>query len=152
MLPDGTPGGSTLAVLKTVAVVAAFLLSSIAFGAVLSKGSQVDDAATAATAAQRGVEQARIAVDAQRANTERTECFRGISASLDEARWDLIASLITVGDRAHVRVIGEQIRDLPNVVELADRGGFVNGERISPCPPPPAGVTSGDHNRPKGSP
>lgn len=137
MLPDEPRGHLTG--LKIVLVVAAFLLGSLSIGTVIAQHSGLDDA-------KRAADRAAVAVEAQKQNTLRTECFRSISATLDEARWDLIFSLLGTTSRSDVAAIGKRGKALPNVISLADHGGMVNGERIIPCPPPPQGVPSGDHN------
>lgn len=69
-------------------------------------------------------------------NAARTECIREASAALDNARWNDVAALLTAHSRAEAAVIGAQLGQLPNVLDLANQGGRVAGHRLDPCPPP----------------
>lgn len=77
----------------------------------------------------------RTIVGTVNTSTTRTECIRAASAALEAARWHTIAELVSATSREQARTLGEQLKSLPNLIDLAATGGVVNGERVEACPP-----------------
>lgn len=68
--------------------------------------------------------------------SERTECRAKRNAALDQARWNVVADLFDAKSRAESRAIGERLHTYPTSLELANKGGTIDGVHFGPCPAP----------------
>ncbi len=122
-MSEMTTGTKAWATVVVVGILSLGALSIIGNG----KSESSRRAAVAAETATRVVQQ----------NTARTECIRGIAASLDHARWALVGRAFNTTTREQSHAIGMQLNNLPLITDLAERGGKILGEPVDSCPPVP---------------
>lgn len=79
---------------------------------------------------------ARSATAALRLTSIRNTCVRAATSALDQARWDAVASYLTVQTPGQARAIGVALKALPTLDDLSIHGGTIEGHRIHRCPAP----------------
>lgn len=117
---------------QTRLLVAAITISALSLGAIIGFGWSQHNSSRRDHTIIVGV---RDGGASQKLQAAHSDC-RGTRASvLDAARWHILFSLPDTATQAQLHAAKAKGLALPNIDELTNHGGTIDGKRYGPCPP-----------------
>lgn len=117
---------------QTRLLVAAIAISMLSLGAIVGFGWSQHQASRRDHTIIVGV---RDGGASQKLQAAHSDCRGTRSSVLDAARWHILFSIPDTATQAELHAAKAKGLALPNIDELTNKGGVIDGTRYGPCPP-----------------